>query len=72
MLAAAPASAAARGSAATGAAALTPLETVGIFVGIPVGLFVVISLLVALPAWAKDSRYRPDSLWDGEKREDSE
>ncbi len=42
---------------------LTVLQTVGIFVGIPVGLFVLIWLLVYAPSMVKGPRYRPGLTW---------
>jgi hypothetical protein len=42
---------------------LGALYTVLIFVGIPVGLFVVIALLVMLPSLAGGQRYRPGLGW---------
>lgn len=42
---------------------LTPLETLGIFAGIPVALFLIITLLVVAPSWARDARYRPGLPW---------
>lgn len=46
---------------------LSPLQTVGVFVGIPVGLFVVISLLfVYLPSITSGNRYRPGLMWSAE------
>ncbi|MQA86645.1 MAG: hypothetical protein GEV03_18925 [Streptosporangiales bacterium] len=45
---------------------LTPLQAIGIFAGIPIGLFLLISLLVAVPSWARDARYRPGLPWDAE------
>jgi hypothetical protein len=43
---------------------LSVLETVGIFIGIPVGLFVVITLLVLLPGWIRGDRNRNEIGWD--------
>lgn len=34
-----------------------------VFAGIPIGLFVVIAILVMLPSWAKNRRYRPGLDW---------
>ncbi|MDQ1627516.1 MAG: hypothetical protein QOI54_1260 [Actinomycetota bacterium] len=42
---------------------LSVLQTLGIFVGIPVGLFVVIAVLVSAPAMARGPRYRPGVGW---------
>jgi hypothetical protein len=43
---------------------LSALQTVGIFVGIPVGLFVLITLLVLLPGWIRGDRNRNEIGWD--------
>lgn len=46
---------------------MSPLEVVGVFIGVPVGLFVVISLLlVYLPQWVHEIRYRPGLVWTAE------
>lgn len=45
---------------------LTPLEVLGIFVGIPLALFALIALLVVAPSWARDARYRPGLPWTAE------
>lgn len=45
---------------------LTPLQVLGIFGGIPVALFLLISLLVVAPSWARDARYRPGLPWNAE------
>lgn len=42
---------------------LTVLQTVSIFVGIPVGLFLLIGLLVYAPSLVKGPRYRPGLTW---------
>ena len=42
---------------------LSVLQTLGIFVGIPVLLFVVIAVLVAAPSAARGPRYRPGLGW---------
>jgi hypothetical protein len=42
---------------------LSVLQTLGIFVGIPVLLFVVIAVLVAAPSAARGPRYRPGVGW---------
>lgn len=63
--------------AASAAAADTPqtwtepeprpiLETLGLFVGLPVGLFLLIALLVFAGASRRGPRYRPDQEWSGE------
>ena len=43
---------------------LSVLQTIGIFIGIPVGLFVVITLLVLLPGWIRGDRNRNEIGWD--------
>lgn len=43
---------------------LSPLATLLIFVGIPVGLFLLIVLLVSAGSIAGGTRYRPDRVWD--------
>ena len=43
---------------------LSVLQTIGIFVGIPVGLFLVITFLVMLPGWVKGDRNRAEIGWD--------
>jgi uncharacterized membrane protein YgcG len=43
---------------------LSVLQTIGIFVGIPVGLFLVITFLVLLPGWVKGDRNRTEIGWD--------
>jgi hypothetical protein len=45
--------------------AMTPLEVIGIFVGIPVGLFVVITLLVMAPGLIRGARQQPGLSWSG-------
>jgi hypothetical protein len=42
---------------------LSALQTIGIFVGIPVALFLFIALLVAAPGAARGPRYRPGVGW---------
>jgi hypothetical protein len=42
---------------------LTVLETLGIYVGIPVAIFVLISFLVVLPGWVKGDRNRKAAGW---------
>jgi hypothetical protein len=42
---------------------LSVLQTVGIFVGIPVLLFVIIAVLVTAPSAARGPRYRPGLGW---------
>lgn len=43
---------------------LSVLQTLGIFVGIPVALFLVIAFLVMLPGWVKGDRNRAEIGWD--------
>jgi hypothetical protein len=43
---------------------LSVLTTIGIFVGIPIGLFVLITVLVMLPGWVKGDRNRTEIGWD--------
>ena len=43
---------------------LSVLATVGIFVGIPIGLFLLITFLVMLPGWVKGDRNRSEMGWD--------
>ncbi|MEQ7125137.1 hypothetical protein ABN034_11505 [Actinopolymorpha sp. B11F2] len=47
------------------AVAMTPLEVIGIFVGIPVGLFVIITLLVMAPGLIRGARQQPGLSWSG-------
>jgi hypothetical protein len=42
---------------------LTVLQTVGIYVGIPLGLFLIITFLVCLPGWVKGDRNRREVGW---------
>jgi len=42
---------------------LTVLQTLGLFVGIPVLLFVIIAVLVSAPSAARGPRYRPGLGW---------
>jgi hypothetical protein len=44
-------------------AGLSALQTIGIFVGIPLALFLVITILVAAPGAARGPRYRPGVGW---------
>jgi hypothetical protein len=54
------------GATAQGTAvAMTPLEVIGIFVGIPVGLFVAITLLVMAPGLIRGARQQPGLSWSG-------
>ena len=43
---------------------LSVLATIGIFVGIPVGLFLLITFLVMLPGWVKGDSNRSEIGWD--------
>jgi uncharacterized membrane protein YgcG len=43
---------------------ISVLQTIGIFVGIPVGLFLVITFLVMLPGWVKGDSNRTEIGWD--------
>ena len=43
---------------------LSVLQTIGIFVCIPVGLFVIITVLVLAPGWIKGDRNRNEIGWD--------
>ena len=45
---------------------LTVLQTLGIYVGIPLGLFVLIAFLVVLPGWVRGDRNRREVGWVGE------
>ena len=45
---------------------LTVLQTLGIYVGIPLGLFLLISFLVLLPEWARGDRNRREVGWIGQ------
>lgn len=42
---------------------LSVLQTLGIYVGIPVGLFLLITFLVVLPGWVKGDRDRKAVGW---------
>ena len=48
---------------ADGSGSLSGLQILGVFVGIPVGLFVIIALLVSLPTIVGGPRYRPGVTW---------
>ena len=68
LLATAPAAAAAtvlaaRDDGEVSGPGLSVMETLGIFVGIPVLLFVVIAILVSAPSAARGPRYRPGLGW---------
>lgn len=46
---------------------MTLLQVLGVFLGLPLGLFIVISLIfVLLPSWAREVRYRPGLVWTAE------
>jgi hypothetical protein len=45
---------------------LTVLQTIGIFVGIPVALFSLITFLVVLPGWVRGDRNRREVGWVGQ------
>jgi hypothetical protein len=42
---------------------LTVVQTLGVFVGIPLGLFLVIAILAAAPGASRRPRYRPGAGW---------
>jgi hypothetical protein len=48
------------------AVAMTPLEVIGVFVGIPIGLFVTITLLVMAPGLIRGARQQPGLSWSGQ------
>lgn len=43
---------------------LSVLQTLGIFLGIPIALFLVITFLVMLPGWVRGDRNRAEIGWD--------
>lgn len=45
---------------------LTVLQTLGLYVGIPLGLFLFISFLVVLPGWIRGDRNRREVGWVGQ------
>lgn len=45
---------------------LTVLQTIGIYLGIPLGLFLLITFLVLLPGWARGDRSRREVGWIGQ------
>jgi hypothetical protein len=45
---------------------LSVLQTIGIFVGIPVALFLIITFLVMLPGWMRGDRNRAEIGWDAQ------
>jgi hypothetical protein len=42
---------------------LTVLQTIGIYIGIPLGLFLLITFLVCLPGWVRGDRNRREVGW---------
>jgi hypothetical protein len=42
---------------------LGALKVVGIYIGIPIGLFVLIALLVSIPSMIRGPKYRPGKEW---------
>lgn len=52
-----------RGDGVDLAGGLSILQTLGIFVGIPLAMFVGIAVIVAVPAIARGPRYRPGVGW---------
>jgi hypothetical protein len=42
---------------------ISALKVIGTFVGIPVGLFLLIALLVSIPSMIKGPKYRPGKEW---------
>jgi len=45
---------------------LTVLQTLGLYVGIPLALFLLISFLVVLPGWIRGDRNRREVGWIGQ------
>jgi hypothetical protein len=45
---------------------MTPLELIGVFVGIPLGVLLLIVLAVSAPSRVRDGRYRPGVPWAAE------
>lgn len=45
---------------------LTVLQTLGLYIGIPLGLFLFISFLVVLPGWIRGDRNRREVGWVGQ------
>ena len=43
---------------------LSVLQTIGVFVGIPIGLFVLITVLVLAPGWIRGDQNRNEIGWD--------
>lgn len=43
---------------------LSVLQTLGIFLGIPIALFLIIAFLVMLPGWVRGDRNRAEIGWD--------
>lgn len=46
--------------------AVSPLYVIGVLVLIPLGLFLLITLLVYLPSMRRGESYRPGEVWRGE------
>ena len=44
---------------------LTPLQVIAIFIGIPLGVALVISLLVVAPGWTRSARRGGSTDWTG-------
>jgi hypothetical protein len=42
---------------------LSAMKVLGIYIGIPVGLFLLIALLVSIPSMIRGPRYRPGKEW---------
>jgi hypothetical protein len=42
---------------------MSALKVIGTFIGIPVGLFLLIALLVSIPSMIRGPRYRPGKEW---------
>jgi len=45
---------------------VSPLYVIGVLVMIPLGLFLLITLLVFLPSMRRSESYRPNEVWRGE------
>lgn len=45
---------------------LTVLQTLGIYIGIPLALFLLISFLVVVPGWVRGDRSRREIGWSGQ------
>lgn len=48
--------------------AVSTLETLAIFVGIPLLVILAVSLLVYAPSWVHGPRYRPGQPWDSTRQ----